>query len=184
MPIWLIALAAFVGQCSLSQASPCLIGGTAVHRLIDGVLWLSAGGIVQALERSGRWLAFIYASASALLLLCYLASIRGWPDTLSRALMGLLSTIVYAFCPYFGPALAIGVLSRGGPCEANAAGRGVCSLFGGAIDNADDVVRLAEPSLFLGAVLISSAMLLFYLLVVIAIGLIERRRSRASGPAG
>lgn len=174
--IWTAATTALAVGCRVDQATPCIVMWVSVPEIIERLLRVSAGSIVDLLERSDRWLLSLNVATAVWLALCYIASTRGWPDTLSRLLIGLLATIVCAFTPYFGPLLSVSLLAKGTPCEPNAGGAGVCRLFGGAVESAHAAIRLAEPGVALAGIMTCGILYLIFGLVTISSAFMQRER--------
>lgn len=174
LSIWAVATVALVSGCRVDQTTQCVVAWFSVNEIIEATLRVAAASVVELVERSDRWLLAYNLATGLWLVACLLASVRGWLDTLSRTLLGLLATIVCAFAPYFGPILAIGLLSRGWHCEPNAGGVGDCRIFGGAVDSAHAAVRLAEPTLSFGGIILCGVLFLGYAIAIVSVRLLSR----------
>jgi hypothetical protein len=66
------------------------------------------------------------------LTLCYIAISRGWAGFLSRLLVALVVSLIFAIVPYLGPMMSIEHLENPG-CQPNEDGVGPCIIYGGEV---------------------------------------------------
>jgi hypothetical protein len=174
-----VALARLKG-CELDQKDVCLLGTVPVSDIIDRTLQLSARFVLATLHSSRWWV--VYAVIAGWSIACYVLLIGGWARLLSRLGIGFVVMAISAILPYFGPMLAIAILS-GENCQPNEGGVGACTVFGGYVG--DPCTSPVHDAVVLGweapdGARLSLAIFAVYAIVVIALRLIELVLARRS----
>lgn len=166
--IYATAAVAKAGGCLVDDDWVCWIAGV---RVSDVVAHLLRVGVIVAVG-------FGYGIAAAWLALCYLAITRGWARLISRLLLALLVSVIFAFLPYLAPALAIAPLVNT-HCEPNEGGVGRCEIFGGDVGSAAHETVIVPWLIFVGVPIAFGAVVI-YAIVAAIIRVVAARRVAAS----
>jgi hypothetical protein len=163
--IYAVSALAKTNGCQIEAKSPCVVAGTSVSAIIVAGLdasLLRGAGFAEGI--SAVWLA-----------LCYVVINWGWSRALSRLLLALAVTIIFAFLPYLAPMLAI--MNLVNPyCHPNAGGVGPCWIFGENVGSAAHETVSARWFMFIGAP-IALGVFCVYVIVTVVIRIISARRA-------
>jgi len=114
--ILITAAAARIGGCSIEKA--CTLGPL-------------AAGTVKLATEAGLSIGAVFGVGLVVvwLVICYIAITLGWDRLPSRLLLALAVTLVFAFLPYFAPALVLEPFVNA-KCKPNSGGSGGCEIYG------------------------------------------------------
>lgn len=167
--IMILAVSAYAGviACQADARLACAVGPP------------SASGVIRYALKVAYDIGSKFADDNivvAWLVCCFILIVLGWSRLLSRLLLALGVTLIFAVLPYFGPILAIGPLVNP-KCQPNEGGvPPECKIYGGDVGNAaHDAVRLGWK-FFYGAPVALVAFVVFAVLVL-GVRLVSRRRA-------
>ena len=135
------------------------------------------GSIIRFALTAGLFVgvSFGFGVVAIWLILSFISITRGWTGLLSRLLLGLFVSLIFAFIPYFGPMLSIGHLINP-RCQPNEGGVGPCIMYGGDVGGVVHDTADMWSSVFIGAPLAFAAFG-FYVLILLIAGVASRRRA-------
>jgi hypothetical protein len=141
-----ISIFAVAGFASLKgyQSDTCFVGSSAYGHLIDDILRLRAGTIVDRLLNSHGWLLTFYTAFAGWLVVCYLLLLGGWSRLSSRLALGFAIAVTFSVLPFSGPIWALVSIANKNSCDPNI---GPCILFGEKITQAYSAAALEGPIL-------------------------------------
>jgi hypothetical protein len=152
-----------VAGCSVESQKACAFGRFAAEIIKIATEAGTLVGIVLGLGGVVLWL-----------ILCYTSITLGWEGLSRRILLALAIALVFAFLPYFAPALVLEPLVNAN-CQPNEGGVGPCVIYGGNVgDAAHQTVSL--PWVFGVAALLTFATLAIYVVTVIIMRIVSRNR--------
>lgn len=168
LAIYAVTVLAKLKGCEVTDKVVCTISNVPLSDIIAKIL--------KAAVWVADWMGD-YGIAVFWLCLCYLTITFGWRRLVSRLLLGLTVTLVFAVLPYFGPLLSIAHLANAN-CQPNEGGVGPCLMFGG---NVGDVAHnTVNPKLVITGVVIALATSIVYVVVAVVIRFFSGLRSDKS----
>jgi hypothetical protein len=169
-----IAGLAILAGCTPRQIPPaCKVQSFAVNEVIG---WgLSAAGIL-----SSPWSIYFYLALAAWLVVCLVVLNRGWERVMSRLVIGVAVTSLFALLPLLGPWYAIDTVADNS-CNPQKAS---CVVFGGVVNNTYAALEKRYFNIPDAEVLLTAAMVgifVVFTIFVIVRGVISARRAVESG---
>jgi hypothetical protein len=158
--IYVVISLAKITSCHVGEGETCLAGPISVSRTIVAALgadWGSGAGFIVNI--------LVTCIPVAWLAVCYLAVNQGWARTVSRILLALIATLIFAALPYFASLPAFGNFVAP-DCQPYRGGFGVCELFDGNIGGAPHILMIQVWLGFIG-VPIGLLAFLFYVVVIL-----------------
>jgi len=184
---WRIALLSFVvlpfvpeivvlAVAAIANAAGCEAGSKVACELGS----VSASGIIGSAVEAGTTIggAFGGGVAVAWLAVCCLFITLGWTRLVSRLLLSLAVSMLFALLPYLAPALSL-IPSTSESCTPNEGGVGPCVVYGGDIgDVAHDTVIL--PWFILQGAPMALGTFVVYAIVAVILRIMAGRRATAA----
>jgi len=177
LPEIVIVMTAAVAEIlGWDQKGVCTFRSAPLANIITFSLQAAAGFILAGVRADVIWLNVFYTAVAAWLCLSLTTVSLGWTSTLGRLSLGLAVAFIFAFLPYFGPALAIANLTND-HCRPNEAGVGDCVMFGGYVSGAHDALALGWLAGY--GIPLAFGVFAIYAIAVIGFGANSRKRARA-----
>jgi hypothetical protein len=168
--IYAVAGVALAGGCLVDDDWVCWIVGVRVSDIMANALK------ADLLVAAGFGMGFVVVW----LALCYLVITLGWARLISRLLLALLVSMIFAVPPYIMPMLTIYNFADA-HCQPNEGGVGSCVIFGGNVGAPAHWAVATLWYVFTGLPLALAAFAIYSIFVVV-MRLIAMRRGAASPP--
>jgi hypothetical protein len=155
--VYAVAALAKIKGCNVGDEEVCIAKAISVSRAL----------VEMDAQKAGLGLLIVLFIALIWLALCYLSVRLGWKRTVSRMLVGLFVTVIFAGFPYFAALPAAGSFVEP-QCRPDGGGFGICGHFEGAIGGAPHIFSIQVWVSVIGLPLGIVAYLLYTVMILSA----------------